>query len=237
MLGFGSVAEVGLAEAPSSALNNYNLAIAAGSYALSGKDVNFAVSMPASTGVYTVSGQPVNFAVAMPAAVGTYVLAGNAVGLRATRRLVISTGTYSLGGVAVNLLHGTRFVVGAGAYAVAGQAVNFKVGMPAATGVYVLSGKDVDVRRGHAPLFAETGQYTLTGGLVGLLRAYLPWKQITDTPPSLALSYSISGNAVAIDIITDTPASVSDPIDDAADLSTITAARSRSLSRLDQFTA
>jgi hypothetical protein len=127
----------------------YSLALAQGSYALTGQTVGLkaARQIVAAQGSYALTGQAVALKADRRAALaqGSYSLTGQSSILTAQRRIVPAQGAYNLTGQDINLTlaHGFVLTMSGGSYALAGQALTLKaaraLGVP--FGSYVIDGQ------------------------------------------------------------------------------------------------
>lgn len=153
MLGFNALGRLALGEAGQRAPSDYELAIEAGSFALTGQDVELSRTwaIPAGAAAFSLTGQAVGTRADRKVAVGAgaFSLTGQAVGIRAARRMSAAAASFSLSGQAVALKKSwLNLTVGAGALSLAGQAVSLRQGFlfPVDAGAFSLSGQTVGIR-------------------------------------------------------------------------------------------
>lgn len=203
----------------------YTLALAQGSFALTGKPVNllYGRQLSLAQGSYTLTGKPVGllrgFKISL--AQGAYALTGNAVsllygrklslaqgaisvagqsvGLLFNRKLSLAQGSYSVTGNAVGLFRGFKLALAQGVYNLTGQAVGllYNRKFSLGQGSYAINGQSLSVLRGYL-LSLGQGAYTLSGQSVNLLRGYvlaLGQGAISLTGQAVSLVYSGAGAA------------------------------------------
>lgn len=144
-----------LAGIANSFIKGRGMAAATGTYAVSGiaATINASRSILASKGTYTLSGKAAltNAFRSMNAIQGTYALSGKTVTFTSGKGLLGATGSFSLSGKATILNRGVGLTAAKGTYVVDGQpAVLTKTAggnfiLTAASGVYLLSGKQVSL--------------------------------------------------------------------------------------------
>lgn len=138
----------------SDGLADYEMSAATDTYSISGQDALFnAVHfIIAESGAYAITGQDADFTIGSP-----------------SRTMAADFGTYSVSGQDNAMSAGYGFTGEHGFYAVLGQTANLSVGqlihyeMLAEHGDYQVFGIDADFVFGDPVLWAEFGEYTLTG--------------------------------------------------------------------------
>lgn len=177
----------------------YSLALAQGSYALTGQATGLAADrqIPLAQGSYALTGQTVALLRGFPLAAvqGSYTLTGQSLGLAADRTLGLTQGAYVLTGQAVSALADRILAIAQGSYSVTGQNVGTILdrAIALAQGSYSLSGQDVGLTYtpvGGYSLALGQGSYALTGQATSL---------IVDRLLALAQgSYVLTGQAAAL---------------------------------------
>jgi hypothetical protein len=139
---------------------------AAGSFTLTGQDLNFDVqdNFVADEGTFTVTGQNVIVATSIAHAEGSFALTGQDAGLVVAEQLPVDSVTYTITGQDVNFDVSDNFVAEAGAFIVGGEDVSLKVNYPLVlTEPYLfnLAEQDADLIKGRS-LVAEGTTYSIT---------------------------------------------------------------------------
>lgn len=156
-------------------VTGYTVALAQGSYTLTGQAVGFKAARVVSltSGTYSLTGQATGMAMNHPIAIaqGSYIETGQAVGLRIDRRLSLSAGSYTNTGQAVGLKHGSNVSMAQGSYALMGLAVGLTYSGAAADVITIGMGSYNQTGSDAAADYAmnvASGSYALTGNAVGL---------------------------------------------------------------------
>lgn len=148
----------------------HTIIAAQGSYTLTGQAVAFILGklLTAIQGSYTLTGQNVGFIRTwiMPLVQGAYTLTGQAVGLaKNLSPLVIVQGVYTYTGVDVNFYRAILMSIVQGAYTLTGQAITFTraIIMSAVQGSYTYTGFSTLFPIAYAAMAVAQGVYALTG--------------------------------------------------------------------------
>jgi len=159
------------------ALNNYTLAAAAGSFAETGSAAGLkrGLRVPAVAGAFTLSGQAATLRATrrVSAAAGAVTLTGQPAGLVATRKVAGATGPFTLSGQAATLRSTRTLGAGAGGFAETGAAANLRAErrLSASAGAAVLSGQSAGLIR-SLRIVTDAGAFSLSGSSAALLQAH-----------------------------------------------------------------
>ncbi len=168
--------------------NNYTMAADGASFALTGNNVNYKVSMPVATGSFLETGQNATLKAArkistvvgafnetgqnagltaqrkITTVVGAFVLTGQNAGLTAQRKLSTIVGTYALAGQNAGLNAGRKLSVTAGSYLETGQNISTAITrkLITTTGAFVFTGQNAGITA-QRKLVVGTGSFLETG--------------------------------------------------------------------------
>ena len=121
-----------------------------GIYNLVGSDVLPDITMPAASGVYSLVGSAVLTKIGFPASSGVYLVTGSDANLLRALIMLAESGVYSVVGSDATLLKGFIFIAESGVYSLTGSDILTKISLPAAPGVYVITGSEADLIFGEA---------------------------------------------------------------------------------------
>ena len=156
------------------ATNNYTLALAQGTFTLTGQASLFhlAYKVVAALGTFTLTGVATAFSLGkgILASVGNFALTGRDTNLTSVRTMLAAAGSYTLTGIETTFRKGGYLIASAGNYALTG--VNVVVSsartMAAAKGTFTLTGQAVSI--GLARMVAAArGVFTFSGSAVRFL--------------------------------------------------------------------
>lgn len=169
----------------------YALAIAGGSYSVSGQAVTlshgYAVAVDA--GSYAVSGQDVTLSRGQTLAIdaGSYAVTGQDVSLVHAWVVPADAASYSIGGQDVTLTHAWTVSVDSGSYAITGQDVSLDFAAASAfsiavdAGSYSVSGQDVLLLAART-IEVDGASYLISGGDVDLVHTQIAAPAPTPSP-------------------------------------------------------
>lgn len=177
--GAGGTANVyELTGADASFISGFVITAGAGSYVLTGSDVDL---------IYAPSG------LTLTAEAGTYTLSGTDASLLLTQSLIAEAGSYALTGSDANftIAAPATLVAEAGSYALTGTDASVLIGfvVSAAGGTYSLTGADADFNLGYS-IVAEGGSYLLSGSAVTIT--------FTRLVEAESGSYELSGSEITL---------------------------------------
>lgn len=165
----------GTAAAVAACWNDYNIAVAPGSYAQTGTAVGLKAGrvVPVDPGSYAVTGTAISFIKQFPLALapGSYAQTGTSIGLVAGRRLPIDPGAYALTGTDITFHEGDSIQIAPSAYAVAGTAIGLSRTRMLALdpGSYAQTGTTIELSRPRM-LLLDVGSYAQMGADIDLYR-------------------------------------------------------------------
>jgi hypothetical protein len=183
----------------SGGLNNYNLPVDAGTFALVGQPATTRhnVRIGGGTGTFALTGQPATARhnVRITGDRGAFTLTGNDATLAkiSDKELLPVAGVFSLTGNQAGLAHGVRVTGDRGAFTLTGQQAGLAhaVKIDGGRGQFLLTGNQAGLLQGYA-LAGGTGAFNLTGNAVTLI------KTTADELSALVGTFTLASNGATL---------------------------------------
>jgi hypothetical protein len=136
--------------------------LAAGSFVLTGVSASFQTvyAVDLAAGAFTLTGVAMVPQVTVPAGTGTFVLTGVAAGIDAVYLVAMGTGSFALNGTALALSY--SITVGTGSFSLTGNAITSPVTVPLGAGSFVLTGAEAQIAA-TSVIELSAGSFTLSG--------------------------------------------------------------------------
>ena len=190
-------------------LNNYNLPVDAGTYALTGNPAGLRHNpdIEAGTGTFALTGQPATTRhnVRITGDRGQFTLTGNAATLRQNYAIAADAGVFTVAGQPATLRHNPRIEAASGTFALTGGAPALLRGryLSGGSGTFAFAGQPATFARNKA-ITADTGAFNLAGNAVGLAKtsaleisAYVGVFAFTGNTASLSHSRFLAADTAA----------------------------------------